>query len=243
MNKKIRLLMLLILIFVFSLVVFREGSVFSSLQLKIEDMINNQSDEADEELVDEEPDENVIEEKFKVVIDPGHGGKDVGAQGVSGKYEKDFTLSLSEKVKNLLDKESHIVAFMTRSDDRFLSRESLYRPKFANKLKADLFVSIHGNTFEDATVSGTEVFYYHNNSRMLAEILQKHVVEATGFRDRGAKKEDFFVLTDTEMPSALIEVGYLTNPEDESKMWDDDFQNKVAMAIVEGIKEYIDGNL
>lgn len=176
---------------------------------------------------------------FKIVIDPGHGGTDVGSTGVSGQYEKDFTFSVSKKVGKLLEQEEQIEVFMTRADDSFISQESRYRPKFANDLNADLFISIHGNTFPDPSVSGTETLYYHKNSHHFAEILQKHVVEVTGLRDRGAKKQDLFVVRDTEMPAALIEVGYLTNPQDESKLWTDDFQNDVATAIVEGIKEYI----
>ncbi|WP_099159072.1 N-acetylmuramoyl-L-alanine amidase family protein [Virgibacillus ndiopensis] len=175
---------------------------------------------------------------FKVVIDPGHGGKDNGATGASGKYEKNFTLSLSKKVKKRLEQEPGIQVFMTRTDDSFISQESRYRPKYANKLNADIYVSIHGNTFSNPDVSGTETFYYHNNSRLLANILQKHVVDATGFNDRGTKMKNLFVVKDTEMPSALIEVGYLTNPRDESKMLTDDFQNRIAASIVEGIKEY-----
>ncbi|MBO0992604.1 N-acetylmuramoyl-L-alanine amidase family protein [Bacillus sp. SD088] len=175
---------------------------------------------------------------LKVVIDPGHGGEDNGATGVSGQFEKDFTLSLSKKVEKLLKQESGIEVFMTRTDDSYISQESRYRPKYANKLNADLFISIHGNTFSDPDVSGTETFYYHKNSRLLAEVIQKHVVEATGFKDRGVQKQNLFVVKDTKMPAALIEVGYLTNPQNESKMWTDDFQSGIATSIVEGIKEY-----
>ncbi|WP_233274983.1 N-acetylmuramoyl-L-alanine amidase family protein [Calidifontibacillus oryziterrae] len=178
---------------------------------------------------------------FKVVIDPGHGGKDVGASSASGQYEKDFTLSVSRKVEKLLEKEPQIQVFMTRTDDSFISQESRYRPKYANNLNADLFISIHGNTFTNPNVSGTETYYYHNNSRHFAETMQEHVAEATGFRDRGIMVKDLFVIKDTKMPGALIEVGYLTNPEDEFKMWADEFQNRVATAIVEGVKEYIYG--
>lgn len=175
---------------------------------------------------------------FKVVIDPGHGGNDNGAKGASGQYEKNFTLSLSKKVQKLLEDEPEIEVLMTRTDDSFLSQESRYRPKYANKQNADVFISIHGNTFSDPNVSGTETFYYHKHSRQLAQIIQEHVVEATGFRDRGIKKEELFVVKDTKMPAVLIEVGYMTNPQEESKMWTDEFQTRVATSIVEGIKEY-----
>ncbi|SET23238.1 N-acetylmuramoyl-L-alanine amidase [Oceanobacillus limi] len=175
---------------------------------------------------------------FKVVIDPGHGGKDVGAIGVSGQYEKSFTLNLSLKVKELLEQDPDINVDMTRSDDSFISQESRYRPTFANDLNADVYVSIHGNTFMDSNVSGTETYYYHRNSRSFANIMHSHVIEATNFNDRGVKKEEFFVLKDTEMPAVLLELGYLTNPENESSMLKESFQDRVASAIVEGIKEY-----
>jgi N-acetylmuramoyl-L-alanine amidase len=175
---------------------------------------------------------------LQVVIDPGHGGSDVGASGASGQHEKDFTLRLSQKVGKRLEKVPQIEVFMTRTDDRFISQASRYRPKYANKLDVDLFISIHGNTYSDPNVSGTETFYYKKNSHSLAKILQKHVSEATGFRNRGTTKKELFVVKDTKMPAALIEIGHLTNPHDESQMWTNDFQNRVADAIVEGIKEY-----
>ncbi|WP_026700739.1 N-acetylmuramoyl-L-alanine amidase family protein [Salibacterium aidingense] len=175
---------------------------------------------------------------FKVVIDPGHGGRDVGATGASGRYEKSFTLSLSKKVEKLLEEEPQIEVFMTRSEDRFISQESRERPKYANKINADVFISIHGNTFSDPNVSGTETYYYHQSSRPFAQNIQKHVVEAAGFRDRGIKKKDLFVARDTKMPAAVLEVGYLTNAEEEAKMRTEDFQSHVAASIVEGIKEY-----
>lgn len=173
-----------------------------------------------------------------VVIDPGHGGRDVGAIGASGRYEKDFTLSLARRVLELLDQEAHIQAFMTRTDDRFISQRSMYRTEYACTVDADLLISIHGNTYSDPNVSGTETFYYHLRSRRLAKIMQEYVAAATGFRDRGVTRKDLFVVRDAKMPAVLIEVGYLTNPGDESQMWTDAFQSRVAVAIVEGIKEY-----
>ncbi len=209
--------------------------------------MGNKSISADYKNDNDDKEENRISEKsvpaFKVVIDAGHGGKDKGASGASGRFEKDFTLSVAKKVQKLLEQEPQIKVFMTRTDDTFISQESGYRPDFANELNANLFVSIHGNTFEDPAVSGTEVFYYHEYSRDFAEVMQKHVAAATGFPDRGVKKESLFVVRDTVMPAVLIEVGYLTNPADEAKMWTDGFQEDVAAAIVEAIKEYLHLNL
>ncbi|MCR1897423.1 N-acetylmuramoyl-L-alanine amidase [Irregularibacter muris] len=177
---------------------------------------------------------------YKVVIDPGHGGKDPGATGASGLYEKDFTLSLSKEIARLLEEEPQIEVHMTRKDDTFLSAEERYRPNFANDLKADLYISIHGNTFTDPNLSGTQSFYYHDNSQAFAQLMHQYVMNASGFKDQGVQKGDYFVLRDTNMPAALLEIGYLTNPQEEQKMLRKDFQRSVAASICEGIKEYLE---
>jgi N-acetylmuramoyl-L-alanine amidase len=180
------------------------------------------------------------DEIYKVVIDPGHGGKDMGATGASGLYEKDFALSLSKKVKDFLEKEPNIEVYMTRDEDTFISTVDRYRPEYANELDADLFISIHGNTYEDANVSGIEAFYYHEKFKSFAKTVYEKVVNSTGFKDRGVKNNDFFVVKYTEMPSVLLEIGYLTNPEEEQQMLDNEFQNSTAQAICEGVKEYLE---
>lgn len=178
------------------------------------------------------------EDAYTVVIDPGHGGKDNGATGVDGSYEKEFTLSLGKKIQSLLDEEPEINVLMTRDDDRFISQKSLERPEFANENEADLYLSLHQDSFDDPDVSGTESFYYDDDSLDVAEIIQKHVVDTTGFNDRGVKRENLFVLRDSDMPSVLIEVGYLTNPDEQEKMNSDNFQEQIAQSIVDGIEEY-----
>ncbi|QGH36182.1 N-acetylmuramoyl-L-alanine amidase [Gracilibacillus salitolerans] len=179
------------------------------------------------------------EEKYKVVIDPGHGGEDPGAIGVSGSYEKDFTLSLAKKISILLEDEPKLEVYMTREEDVFLSAETRERPNYANDIEADLYISLHANTFTDPSVSGTESFYYHKNSKRLANIIHRHVSETTGFRNRGVKKENYFVLKDTTMPAVLLEIGYITNPEEEQTMLTDDFQQSLAEAIKNGVNEYL----
>jgi len=176
---------------------------------------------------------------YKIVIDPGHGGEDPGANSTSGQYEKDFTLQLSQKVKELAEKEKQIEIYLTRSDDHTISSIDRERPKYANDLGADLFISIHGNTYTDSSITGTETYYYREESLPFTTIMHRNLVNATGLRDRGVKKEAFFVVKDTMMPAALLEVGYLTNPGEEQRMWTDDFQDRVATSIVEGIKEYL----
>ncbi|WP_163580904.1 N-acetylmuramoyl-L-alanine amidase family protein [Gracilibacillus saliphilus] len=220
MKKWIRLLLLLLFI----------GLLYFTLTDKLEPDTSNQTDTTYT---------SSKEEKYKVVIDPGHGGEDPGAIGASGSYEKDFTLSLAKKISILLEDEPKLEVHMTREEDVFLSAETRERPKFANELDADLYISLHANTFTDPSVSGTESFYYHKNSKRLANIIHRHVSETTGFRNRGVKKENYFVLKDTTMPAVLLEIGYITNPEEEQTMLTDDFQQSLAEAIKNGINEYL----
>lgn len=200
----------------------------------------NNNIQGDTNKQDDDKGLDTTEETFKVVIDPGHGGKDVGATGTSSLYEKDFTLSLSKKVNELLEKEEKIEVYMTREDDTFISTEDKYRAKFANELDADLYISIHGNTFESPNVSGTESYYYHEKFKSFAEIMHKNVVSSTGFNDRGVRKKDLFVVRYTDMPSVLLEIGYLTNPQEEQIMLNDEFQYSVAESICDGVKEYLE---
>lgn len=175
---------------------------------------------------------------YTIVIDPGHGGHDPGATGASGDYERDFTLSLAQKVFELLQEEPMFEPLLTRSDDTHVELED--RAAFANEWKADALVSIHGNTYSDPSVEGTETLYHNKNSILLAQTMQQEVVEAMGFRDRGVKEQQLKVLSLSEMPSALIEIGYLTNSEQEAYMRSNDGQAMAAQAIVDGLKRYFD---
>lgn len=177
-----------------------------------------------------------ISKRYKIVIDPGHGGKDPGAEGVSGNHERAYTLALSQKVFDLLQQEPMFEAYLTRTDDTFVHLED--RNQFAHDLDADALVSIHGNTYQDPDVSGTETYYYADDSIPLAREVHEHLVEATGFRDRGVRKEGWKVLTGSNNLAILLEVGFLTNPGDEMEMLSESHQDRTAQGIVNGIKDY-----
>lgn len=196
---------------------------------------NKENDKLDIDVTDDNKGIDKTKETFLVVIDPGHGGIDVGATSVSGLYERDFTFSLSKKVNEILEKEGRIQIYIINGYIDYKDR-----PSFANELNVDLYISIHGNIFETPDVSGTESYYYNNESKILAEVIHNHVVSTTGFNDRGVKKEELFVVRDTEMPSVLLEVGYLTNPQEEQMMFDDGFQYLIAESICDGIKKYLE---
>lgn len=177
--------------------------------------------------------------KKTVVIDAGHGNQDPGTIGVTGKKEKDFNLSLALKIQQLLKKESGIKVIMTRDDDNFLTLSE--RVSLANNAKADLFLSIHANS-GPAAATGSETYYNRANSKTLANTVHKYLVQAAGLKDRGVKTGNFAVIRDTTMPAILLEVGFLSNKNDEAALFNETFQNRVAEGVVKGMKEYLGVN-
>jgi len=176
---------------------------------------------------------------FTIVIDAGHGGKDPGANGASGAEEKDYTLSLAKKVYALLQQDPKFDPYMTRNDDTFLELDE--RSAYSNGLEADAFLSIHGNTYTDPSIKGTETYYDSLISIPLANAIHDKLIGATGFPDRGVKQEQWRVLVGSEQPSVLLEVGFMTNPQEEAQMLDNAWQDRVAQAIVDGLNDYFEG--
>ncbi|WP_308634456.1 N-acetylmuramoyl-L-alanine amidase [Paenibacillus silvisoli] len=174
---------------------------------------------------------------YKVVLDAGHGAHDPGALAVNGRKEKDYNLAITLKVKALLDKESKIKPYLTRSDDTFVELDD--RADYANKLGADLFISFHANKTGSATVSGSETYYSRGDSITFANIIHRYLVAGTGFKDRKVRQADFRVIKKTTMPAILLEAGYLSNSGDTSVLFNDAKQDKIAAEIVAGIKEYL----
>ncbi|PYI54841.1 N-acetylmuramoyl-L-alanine amidase family protein [Paenibacillus flagellatus] len=173
---------------------------------------------------------------YKVVIDAGHGGKDPGAKSINSRPEKDFTLPMANKVYKLLQQEPAIKTIMTRTDDTYPTLDE--RVALANGSNADLFVSIHGNSY-NPSIRGTETYYTREDSEAFAKRMHRWLVEATGFPDRNVRESSLKVTRETTMPAVLLEVGYLSNAIDEAAMYTDEFQDRVAAAIVAGIKEQL----
>lgn len=186
---------------------------------------------------------NIPSSGKKIVIDPGHGGTDPGAVGPTGKQEKDVTLKVGLKVRDLLQSYGFTV-IMTRTGDYRLdenpSTDLLKRAKVANDNNADLFVSIHSNSFSDPSANGTETFYYTSEpigstAQKLASSIQGKLVSALGLANRRVEPNNLSVLRNTNMPAVLTELAFISNPKEEALLITNDFQDKAARAIVEGI--------
>ncbi|MEL7563920.1 MAG: N-acetylmuramoyl-L-alanine amidase [Dehalobacterium sp.] len=196
----------------------------------------------------------VKEEKSNVktvVIDPGHGsnserGYDPGAIGPSGLYESDVVLDIGNRVEELLI-EKGIRVIMTRDGKANLTLED--RADIANELSADAFVSIHANSSVSKTVNGTTTYYYaplgtnlgmqREERQYLAQTIQKKMLEVLERNNLGVREENFAVLRCTTVPSVLVETAFISNPEEEKLLADDQFRGEAARAIAEGIWEFL----
>lgn len=173
---------------------------------------------------------------FTIVLDAGHGGKDPGAKSITGKWEKDFNLSVVLKVQALLAADERIKLVLTRQDDAYPSLDD--RIKLANSLAADMFISVHANSYT-AAINGTETYYTRADSKDLAYLMHSLIVPATGLKNNGVRTANFKVIKYTTMPAVLLEAGYLSSKIDEPKMWTEAFQDRFAEAIAAGIKQYL----
>lgn len=179
-----------------------------------------------------------------IVIDAGHGGEDPGAVSdvLSGKtvLEKDIALGIAKKVRDILENNGYTV-IMTRPDDTYPTLNE--RAKLANQKGAALFVSIHMNSSPSQDPSGTETYYSEINngndfgatSKDLATNIQNRLYKALNSRDRGVKTANHAVTRNSIMPAALIEVGFISNAEQAELLTTQNYQNKAAQAIAEGI--------
>jgi len=177
----------------------------------------------------------------KVVIDPGHGGIDSGAIGITGLLEKELTLDVGERLQKMLE-DAGATVIMTREGDRSTSNRT--RVEVANDAKADVFVSIHANAYSNPDSNGTETFYCSQNSnrdfsKYLAQQLQRELITELGLRDRGVKTRSFYVLKETEMPSALVELAFLTNKDEEALLKKPETRAASAEALFRGLEAYL----
>ena len=192
--------------------------------------------------------------KRSIFLDPGHGGSDPGAIS-GGVREKDLTLSVYNKVSSKLASLGYTV-LTSRNVDKDV--DLVDRADQANKANADMLLSIHFNAGGRGIARGIETYYYqatadrvpkinkenHNNperlerSRKLANKVQQNLLYQTGANDRGVKRASFTVLRETSIPSILVELGFIDNPEERNKIKTNEYQERLANGIVDGIVEY-----
>lgn len=213
-----------------------------------------------------------------IVIDPGHGGKDGGAEGY-GLKEKDLVLKLARKVAVRIEKRLGLDVHLTRSEDKFITLER--RTKIAKDKRADLFISLHVNANNLASVEGFETYVLNfatdrsamavaarenaatdksvseledllhiiakntkiSESRAMAQALHKSAVTAINkkykVRDLGVKEAPFYVLVGSDVPSILVEIGFLTNEKDAARLAQDAYLDLIADGLVNGLESYL----
>ena len=192
--------------------------------------------------------------KRSIFLDPGHGGSDPGAVS-GGVREKDLTLSVYNKVSSKLASLGYTV-LTSRNVDKYV--DLVDRAEQANNANADMLLSIHFNAGGQGVARGIETYYYqsqedrvpkinketHNNSerlersRKLANKVQQNLLYQTGANDRGVKRASFTVLRETSIPSILVELGFIDNPEERNKIKTNEYQERLANGIVDGIVAY-----
>lgn len=215
-----------------------------------------------------------------VVIDPGHGGEEVGARGPTGTLEKDVTLAIARKLRGAIVNSLGFQVFLTRDKDEEVLLDD--RTAIANNYKADVFISIHANASRSHGANGSEVYFlsyqapdeesrriaaveggdaaegglgpgggdlalilwdlaqaeHLEESSALASRVQEELATVTGSEGRGIKQAPFRVLVGAAMPAILVEVAFISHPEEEKLLNSEVFQNRVASALTKGIARY-----
>ena len=172
--------------------------------------------------------------KKYVVIDAGHGGSDCGAIR-NNINEKDITLDVSKRVQKLLEKKGYVVE-MTRTDDTYVSLQD--RVDISEIFNPDIFVSIHVNSSNSETPTGLETHYYKDNSLTLAKHIHASMLNNIKSKDRGLFKSKFYVINHTTAPAILVEIGFISNPNERAQLVTESRKNATAKAIAEGIDDY-----
>ena len=181
-----------------------------------------------------------------VVIDAGHGGMDPGKVGVNQAYEKDINLAIAQKLKEDLEAEE-VQVVMSREEDAGLYQESSSNKKLEDmknrvllihEAQPDCAVSIHQNSYTDPSVRGIQVFYYSGSQE--GEWMARQMERVFAGVEKGQIREskangDYYLLKRTEVPTLIVECGFLSCPEELDLLTDESYQQELAHAIAEGI--------
>ncbi|WP_300954395.1 SH3 domain-containing protein [uncultured Clostridium sp.] len=178
---------------------------------------------------------------YKVFIDPGHGGYDNGAVQ-NGVLEDEINLQVSKKIEDKL-KSKGVQVKMSRYDDTYLSLTE--RTVMSNNWGSDVFVSIHQNSATNSSGNGIETYYHptRQDGKELASEIQNDLIASTNASNRGVKSANYAVIRTSNMPSSLVECGFISNPTEANKLSSSSYQDKVAEGIVNGIMDYLQNNI
>lgn len=192
-----------------------------------------------------------------VILDAGHGVPDEGAQSSNGTTEAETNLKITLKVQNLLE-QTGCTVILTRSDEnaiydldsKTLKQKKISdirnRVKIGNSSSADIFVSIHLNKIPQQQYYGWQCFYQSKNekSQKLAKQLQANLNEAIQKENKrvAMKLDNVYIVKHVEIPLSIVECGFLSNPEEEKQLLEDEYQNKLAWGIYNGIVDYFNEN-
>ena len=174
----------------------------------------------------------------KIILDPGHGGSDVGAIR-DDITEKEITLDVAKRVKNLLEKKGYIVE-MTRETDETVSLQD--RVAFSEEKNPDIFVSIHVNSSEKPEIMGLETHYYRQESMSLAQSVHASLASNIKSKNRGLFKSKFYVINHTTAPAILVEIGFISNTDERAELISKKRKQATAKAIAEGVENYFKDN-
>ena len=225
MKRKIELFMVLFLLI---------GAIIASYKLS-----EWTSDVVKQQVSGNEKNEIVI------VVDPGHGGEDPGKVGLNDILEKDINLQIAMKVKDLLE-EVDISVVMTREDDKVpkaKKKDLSQRIDLINNTKPVLAVCVHQNSFTSPEIFGAQVFYHTKTEEAIdvAALVQESLRTLDETNKREIKENDtYYMLKYSEVPTIIVECGFLTNPTEAQKLTTEEYQDDVAFAICEGIIKWLD---
>lgn len=211
--------------------------------LSVENLMENQKKDKKYKNNNNKKSENAAEVKLKhkvIIIDPGHGGNDTGAQR-NGILEKDLTLQIALKVRDILVSKGFKNVVMTRSEDKTLTLQD--RVDISNNRCANMYVSIHINASVKPEITGVETHYWHDSGYEVAKAMHKELMSKLTVNDRGLFKSRFYVINHTEAPSVLLELGFISNEHERRALTSEQRQNASAEAVAEGIINYLTEHL
>lgn len=171
-----------------------------------------------------------------VALDAGHGGRDPGAIGPTGLRESDAVLDIAVRARELLRRDG-IRVWMVRETDANV--ELADRPRLARDAGATILVSIHANAHTRTAVNGSETYYLTPQSLALAQMIQDELGVVLGIPSRGIKTADFLVLRDSGIPTVLVETAFISHPDEEARLRDSTFRQRIAQAIHKGITRFL----